>query len=203
MHLDALGAQRGCEWKCGDNYYQWRGLCVPCFAYTGGPAPHCHSGPRLQWCTLGASACCIQCAGALPGARQVMRCTLVHLGETDAPWCPQAWTSDPPYFSTCRADCEPLVSYSPYSNATDCLMCDRDLTCALGEYLVECTPRSDAACATCPPLATELLEFGDACQTRCIAGFYADPIAVDRCIPCDLQCELGDAHMTRLAAPGA
>ena len=87
----------------------------------------CRGGQRVEWCVAGSSACCLPCTGALPGVRQ-------------------AWTSDPPYYSMCRADCEPLVSYSLYSNATECLQCNRDLTCAAGEYLIECTPRSDARC---------------------------------------------------------
>ena len=46
-------------------------------------------------------------------------------------------------------------------------------------------------CALCPPLAVELLEYATACQTRCVAGFYADPIAVNVCLPCDTQCNPG------------
>ena len=37
----------------------------------------------------------------------------------------------------------------------------------------------------------ELLEYATACQTRCVAGFYADPIAVNVCLPCDTQCSTG------------
>ena len=185
------GASGGCKWQCAETYYAWRGQCLPCFPYTGGPALSCSAGQRLQWCSAADRAACIPCVGALPAAYQ-------------------AWTSDPPYYAVCRADCEAHVSYRLSPNATECLLCARP-QCALGELLVPCTPSSDAACSACANPAALLLEFAAAgsCQTRCVAGHYADPLNVDGCLPCAQLCELGsvsvpptcDAPQHRLTRP--
>lgn len=162
-----------CAWECAPQRYAWRGLCLPCFAYSGGAAP-CNVGERLEWCAGGARAICLPCGGPLPGAHQ-------------------AWVSDPPFFSSCRADCAAGVAYRAQANGTECIPCSAP-RCALGERLLPCTPVADAACVPCAPsLPSDLLEFAEAgaCHWRCIAGHYADPIDVNGCIPCPPQKQPG------------
>jgi hypothetical protein len=97
----------------------------------------------------------------------------------------QIWASDPPYYHVCRADCEPTVSYRVFANASDCQLCGQ-AQCVLGDQTVPCTPSSDVACVACPLLTSDFLEFAVAgeCGTRCISGFYADPLNLYECIPC-------------------
>jgi len=55
-----------------------------------------------------------------------------------------------------------------------------------------CTTRNDAACVNCsllfvqPQDLTEYFNQGS-CETRCIAGYYADPIHSDKCLSCTQQ----------------
>ena len=168
----AAGASKGCSWACGPNTLPWRGLCLPCFSYTGGNAP-CMPGQIRQWCNAElTTAACQPCTGQLPA----------HY---------QAWTSDGPFFTTCRADCEPLVSFSAAANGTDCTPCSV-LDCKLGELAVQCTPRTDAACVPCtltgyqPLPADGTMEYTapGSCQSRCAAGYYNDPLRANSCLSC-------------------
>ena len=77
------GASKGCAWSCDLNTRPWNGQCLLCFEYRGGDAP-CIAGQQLQYCdALKTHATCQPCYGPLPSEFQ-------------------AWTSDAPYFSTCR-----------------------------------------------------------------------------------------------------
>ena len=155
----------GCAWKCAPQYVAWRGTCVPTFKYTAGPAP-CIPGQRLQWSssTGSSEAVCLPCVGALSGAYQT-------------------WTSDPPFFTTCRPACNPSVSYQLTPNATECIPCSNP-NCNAGEYFVPCTTASEATCMPCPspPPPNSAYYAGGDCKTKCVAGNYYSNAA---CVSCD------------------
>jgi len=77
------GASKGCPWSCAPNTRPWNGQCLLCFVYSGGEAP-CMAGQQLQYCNAQKTyATCQPCTGPLPSEFQ-------------------AWTSDPPFYSSCR-----------------------------------------------------------------------------------------------------
>lgn len=66
-----------CPWSCSENFYLWRGLCLPCFIYRGGAAP-CKAGERLEWCpSVSDRATCLPCMGTPSGSYQVIICSII------------------------------------------------------------------------------------------------------------------------------
>ena len=184
------GASTGCGWACGPSTLAWMGLCLPCFAYTAGTAAPCVPGQVRRWCGVAGTAACQPCIGQLPS----------HY---------QAWTSDPPYYLSCRADCESGVSFSPSQNGTECIPCSA-LSCGVGSILVPCTLRSDATCITCtaagyPAFNGAMMEYiaAGSCQTRCVAGMYSDPMVENNCLSCvsGISCAPGTYLSSRCVLP--
>jgi hypothetical protein len=178
-----MGDSNGCSWICAPSHIAWRGTCIPSFKHIAGRSAPCVPGQRLQWSTTADDeAVCLPCIGTLSGAYQV-------------------WTSDPPFFTTCRADCIPSVSYRLNPNATDCAPCSNP-QCNAGEYLSPCSVASDATCLPCDTVLSpeSMLEYaGSGCQTQCVAGFFFESGV---CIDCDMlpRCPLGK-YRTRPCEP--
>jgi hypothetical protein len=77
----------------------------------------------------------------------------------------------------------------------DCKRCKRDkieLTCAIDELYVDCTPLTDAICERCVVVDTNaefiLTQDNTTCQTQCVEGYFFD--ISNRCMPCSTLEEL-------------
>ena len=153
-----VGASTGCQWSCPANTYPKPHTCLPCASSVS-----CQSGQQALTCSSSGLKACVPCEGTTDPLK--------------------IWTTKPPYFDMCEADCEPGVSYSSVKGL-QCYPCNHRV-CVLGELFIACTSRTDATCTACPLAAQNSAEYITAglCETRCTAGNYYSATMAS-CIPC-------------------